>query len=383
MNVGIDIEQFVTDPYGSGIQRVLWQLARNWPDDIPATFIVPRGDRFLLLTPQMADGLLALPFAARPADTDIRDLVSEYLIGLPAPTVGFGDLLAIHDRWLLPEVTYLPSVLQRLNTFARCMPTSMIGYDALPMTQPANYRFAPGTSAWVSEYFRLLACVDTVICISDYAAQEVMTRLRRDRHLSTVIAHPGGDHIQARPAIARGVGMPIRFLRVGTMEARKQPLEIVAGFAQAIAEGANAELVFVGKPSASDAGINDGIEEAIAQGLPIEWIRHADDAVVYDQLHRADIFLSVGIEGYGIPVLEALQLHTPVVFEGIQPAGELMRGHGAVSVDEISSDGLSAVFTQLADPLAVAELAATIDSADIPTWQNFAAQVAAAAAARP
>ena len=131
------------------------------------------------------------------------------------------------------------------------------------------------------------------------------------------------------------------------------------------------------------AGINDGIEEAIAQGLPIEWIRHADDAVVYDQLHRADIFLSVGIEGYGIPVLEALQLHTPVVFEGIQPAGELMRGHGAVSVDEISSDGLSAVFTQLADPLAVAELAATIDSADIPTWQNFAAQVAAAAAARP
>ena len=72
-----------------------------------------------------------------------------------------------------------------------------------------------------------------------------------------------------------------------------------------------------------------------------------------------------------------------VVFEGIQPAGELMRGHGAVSVDEISSDGLSAVFTQLADPLAVAELAATIDSADIPTWQNFAAQVAAAAAARP
>ena len=37
MYVGIDIEQFVRDPYASGIQRVLQYLALEWPvDDVQA-----------------------------------------------------------------------------------------------------------------------------------------------------------------------------------------------------------------------------------------------------------------------------------------------------------------------------------------------------------
>ncbi len=376
MTLGIDIEQFVTDPYGTGIQRVLHQLAQNWPADVPASFVAPFQGGFALLTPEEATGLLALPFAERDSETDLRDLVSAYLAATVTVKVQLGDLLAVHDGWLLPEVSYLPSVLQRLEIFERCMPTAMIGYDALPMTEPANYRFVPGTASWVSEYFRHLTRVDSVICISDYAADEITCRLRRDLRKTTIVAHPGGDHIAVREPRVRKEGAPVRFLRLGTLEARKQPVEILAGFRQALAQSANAELVFIGKPSASDRSINDIIAGAIDEGLPVTWITHADDALVYDELHRADVFLSIGIEGYGIPVLEAIRLGTPVIYDGIQPAGEIMDGRGAKRCDGSSVEQIGRMFSLNSDEATIGRLYEGLDQTLLPQWRSFANTVA-------
>ncbi len=380
MTVGIDLEQFVTDPYGTGIQRVLHQLALRWPSEVPAAFVVPVAGGFGLLTPEEATRLLALPFTARDSETDLRDLVNAFLAETVTMRLQLGDLLAVHNAWLLPEVSYLPSVLQRLEIFDRCMPTSMIGYDALPMTQPANYRFVPGAASWVSEYFRHLTRVDSVICISDYAADEITGRLRRDLRKTTIVAHPGGDHIGSRPPSVRHEGAPVRFLRLGTLEARKMPLEILRGFRRAIDQGANAELVFIGKPSASNQAINDTILEAIDEGLPVTWITHADDELVKDELHRADVFLSIGIEGYGIPVLEAIQLSTPVLFDGIQPAGQLMFDRGAVRVDASSVEGMARTFVDYSSELALQELRMSLDASGIPQWTDFVRRVASVCA---
>jgi glycosyltransferase involved in cell wall biosynthesis len=376
MTIGIDIEQFVTDPYGTGIQRVLHQLALNWPAEVPASFVVPFRGGFGLLTPEEATQLFAIPFAPRDPATDLRDLVNVFLEETVTLTVQLGDLLAVHDGWLLPEVSYLPSVLQRLEIFERCMPTAMIGYDALPMTQPANYRFVPGTASWVSEYFRHLTRVDSVICISDYAVDEITGRLRRDLRKTTIVAHPGGDHIAIRPAATRQPGAPVRFLRLGTLEARKQPVEILNGFREAIAQGANAELVFIGKPSASDQAINDIIAAAIDEGLPVTWIKHADDALVYDELHRADVFLSIGIEGYGIPVLEAIRVGTPVLYSGVQPAGEIMTGLGARGVKAESVSQISESIMRFSNSEGLNSLTAELQPAGVPTWRAFASRVA-------
>jgi glycosyltransferase involved in cell wall biosynthesis len=261
------------------------------------------------------------------------------------------------------------------------MSTAMIGYDALPMTQPANYRFVPGTASWVSEYFRHLTLVDTVICISDYAADEITGRLRRDLRKTTLVAHPGGDHIAVRHAASRNPQAPTRFLRLGTLEARKQPLEILEGFRQAIGRGAHAELVYIGRKSASSQLINDGLDAAIAEGLPITWIQHADDALVYDELQLADVFLSIGIEGYGIPVLEAIRLGTGVVFDGIQPAGDLMEGRGARRADTSTPELMAEMFVRMSEPEMQQALQAGIRHDEIPTWSAFSHAVAYASRA--
>lgn len=382
--VGIDIEQFIRDPYGTGIQRVLQYLAREWPiDEVQADFVIPNPQRegeYLLLDPQQAAVLIGLAFEHREPDDDVLGIVAAqvaaHVKSRDYTAVKLGDLVSLFDAWVLPEVSYLPSVLERFEIFRRCMRSVMIGYDTLPMTEPANYRFKPGTSAWVSEYFRLLALADEVVCISAYARDSILDRLRRDRALPIRVAHPGGDHLAARPATPPE---RTRFARLGTLEARKRPVEILQGFMAAIDQGVDAELLFIGKRSASDEAINDALQQAIDDGYPVTWVQGASDEEVHALMQASSVFLSIGIEGYGIPVLEAIRLGTPVLFDGVQPAGELMVGAGARQVPADSVEALAGLFRAYSASAELASVAAAVDPAAVPTWRAFAAQVASAA----
>jgi glycosyltransferase involved in cell wall biosynthesis len=379
MHLGVDLEQFATDPYGSGIQRVLQYLAGTWPHHrASAEFVVPHRGRHALLTPEQAAELVGVAFAPLPAARDLRTAVADRIESFDPMVVRGGELLAIFDAWVLPEVSYLPSVLQRFELFQHCVPTVMIGYDALPMTEPGNYRFRPGTSAWVSEYFRRLATADAVVCISEYARGAILGRLRRDAALLTTIAHPGGDHVAAGSSTPPGVP---RFLRLGTMEARKQPREILAGFRRAVSEGLSAQLVFIGGESASDEAINADVRAAVDEGIGVEWITRASDDEVRGYVSTSSAFLSIGVEGYGIPVLEAIRLGTPVLFDGIQPAAELMVGHGACRMAAGTEVELGEALHIWADTDRLAALRRDVDASRVPTWRDFSSRVVDAALA--
>lgn len=373
MIVGVDLTQFARDPYGSGIQRVLQQLARHWPvAGLAADFVVPTPDGHVLLSPEQADRVLSVPF--EPRTGDLREAVAAAVAAQDAPRVKDGDLLALHDAWLLPEVSYLPEVLDRAEVFSACMPVVMIGYDTLPMSEPGNYRFVPGGAARVSEYFRLLATVDSVVCISEHSRDSILHRLRRDPALPISIAHPGGDHL----AIGEHIE-PERptFLRLGTMEARKRPVEILEAFLDAVdRHGVAADLVYVGGSSASDEAINARVRAAVADGRPVRWIEGASDEDLHDLVRGASAFLSIGTEGYGIPVLEAIRLGTPVLYDGIQPAADLMAGRGSTRVAGLAHDDLVATFARYSTVTSLAELRAGLSPDTVPTWAAFAQAVA-------
>lgn len=374
--LAIDLEQFVRDPYGTGIQRVLQGMARHWPNDIlQAQFVIPWDNELALLDSEQATALLDLPFQDHPDDVDLRFVIRDHLADLQPVRLDLGRLLALVDGWFLPEVSYLDQVLDRAELAARCLPTGMIGNDALPQTHPANYRFAPGNSGRVSRYFRLLASVETLVCISEESRQDMWQRLRRNRTLTTTVSLPGGDHIPVRASQATN---PPTFLRLGTLEGRKRPREILAGFRAAVAAGSPAQLTFLGKESKSDFAINADVEEAMASGLPVRWVRHASDAGIADLMNRASVFLSFGVEGYGIPVLEAIRQGAPVLYSGIQPAAEVMCGRGARRVAADTVDEIAQMFQDFADPQVLAELRSEVDPQAVPTWQQFSHDIATA-----
>ena len=380
--VGIDLGQFIADPYASGIQRVLQYLAREWPsEEVVADFVIPCADEYLIASPHQAAELLNEAFTAA-SPTELREMVAARVQQLSDEClhVGLGTLVSIYSRWVLPEVSYLPSVLERLRIFEQSMPVIMIGYDALPMTDPGNYRFVPGSNAQVSEYFRLLTQADSLVCISEYARASILRRLRRDPTLPITVAHPGGDHVigtEAANSVSASAGeTDLTFLRVGTMEARKMPREILEAFLSARERNPNISLTFVGNPSASDTAINDAIRGAVAADLGVSWIEGASDEDVWHHMHAADAFLSLGIEGYGIPVLEAAMLGTPTLYGGIQPAAELMDGRGARRLGEPDTLDISEALLDWADPDRIRDLAAEIDQQAIPRWRDFVQHVA-------
>ena len=382
--VGIDLEQFLVDPYGSGIQRVLQQLAIHWPESMSdCLFVLPEDDQFLLLNRGQAINMLSIPFQSDAGDSgEIRNQVNSYLTSFDRTIVGQQELVSEMDSWLLPEVSYLPSVHQRFTFMREAVPVAMIGFDTLPMTEPRNYRFRPGTAAEVSEYFRLLATADAVACISEFARQSLFDVLRRDRGLVTTVAHPGGDHVLTPAADgfetskASTSDGPV-FLRVGTLESRKRPVELVQAFELLALKGCPASLVMIGRPSASDESINRAVADVEARGVGVTWIRDAGDVEIARLMEEADAFLSFGTEGYGIPVLEALRLGTPVLFGGIQPAAELMEGSGAVRVDDGGAETIADSLSEWVSFEALRSLRNGIDTRAIPTWANFAEAVVA------
>jgi glycosyltransferase involved in cell wall biosynthesis len=385
------MEQFVQDPYGSGIQRVLQYLALTWPaGDVEPVFVAPLPDsprgEFVALSAAQAANLLSIPFAPPVEQTDDdRNVVAEVraaLLGFEAPVLRLSQVMASCHVWFLPEVTYLPSVLDRFALMSEVMPTLVIGYDTFPMTAPANYRFKPGTAAEVNGYFHAVANAGSVVCISEFARQAIWDRLRRDRALPCTVAHPGGDHVQLGEVVSdRTPESAVRFVRLGTMEARKHPVEIVEAFCSAIDSGVIAELLFIGRAAASDSAINNSLNSAITAGYPVTWKQDASDSQVRQLVAESDVCLSVGIEGYGIPVLEALQLSTPVLYWGVQPAAELLEGAGARLIDgsgDSLRDSLTNAFAYYSDRGRVDDLRKEISLGAIPLWSGFTAEIALA-----
>lgn len=368
--IGIDLGQFALDPFGSGVQRVLQQLARYWPEDTPAEFLVPTDTGFGALDSDGAYRLLSTTFESRPADHEAPSLIAHRARALFVDEIGHDQLFQRYSSWLVPEMTYDQGNLQRIRTMQEAMPVTMIAYDALPMSHPENYLFTPGTHANVSQYLRILRDAHTLVCISEFSRQQMFEVLRRDISKTTEVAHPGGDHIP----ISDPSNPPTRpmFLRVGTMEARKHPVEIVTSFMSAVDDGFEADLVFVGSPSRVDVAINAAVRRVIDSGYPVQWTTDATDDQVVEYLGAATAFLSYGIEGYGIPVLEAIRRGLPVLFDGIQPAGDIMEGRGATRVPLGSG---AAAWRGVIDQANIAR--SHLDPTKVPAWEQFGRALAA------
>ena len=371
--IGIDLGQFALDPFGSGVQRVLQQLAHYWPEDTPAEFLVPTDAGFGALDSTSAYQLLSTTFESRPADHEAPTLIANRARSLFVNEVGHDQLTQRYSSWLVPEMTYDQGNLQRIRGMQESMSVTMIAYDALPMSHPENYHFTPGTHGNVSEYLRILRDAQTLVCISEFSRQQMFDVLRRDRSKTTEVAHPGGDHIPVSDP-SNPPNRPM-FLRVGTMEARKHPVEIVTSFISAVDDGLEADLVFVGSPSRVDVAINAAVQRAIDSGYPVRWITEATDHQVVEYMGAATAFLSYGIEGYGIPVLEAIRRGLPVLFDGTQPAGDIMERRGAIRVP-LGSDATA--WRNAIDQ--AAEARSQLDPNGVPTWNDFARDVARACA---
>lgn len=237
-----------------------------------------------------------------------------------------------HDVLLNP--TGYPNVVGRHPRLA------LVVHD-LHMLQPGFYRAFKHT--WFRLFFgRGVRNARLLVCVSEHTRAELLRRYALDPDRCVVVHNsldPGfADGVAAVAPVAPAGAAPY-FLVVGTIEERKNVLRLAEAFARCREAGLSARMVV--------AGQNGHGAEAFLRRIQAPDLMGAVDVVggVGDQeLHRLYqgamglLFPSLE-EGFGLPILEAMQMGTPVLTSAISATAEVA-GDAALLVDPTDADSI-------------------------------------------
>jgi len=167
------------------------------------------------------------------------------------------------------------------------------------------------------------------------------------------------------------------FLMVGTVEPRKGHAQVLAGFDELWAAGADVNLVIVGKPGGMVSKVIAALESHPLLGERLFWFNAASDQCLEDLYARADCLLAASEgEGFGLPLIEAAQHGVPIIARDL-PVFREVAGEGAYYFDgKESADVASAVARWM--PLCESGTAPSPSAIDWLTWEQSAAQLLSA-----
>lgn len=171
---------------------------------------------------------------------------------------------------------------------------------------------------------------DTANRIAEYCGRRDVTTIHngcRDRSYAVPFTHP-------RPY----------FLFVGTKEPRKNLRGMVEGFRQALAAGLNHDLVLVGPTGWGESGLDANVAgDRIVDLGPI-----SDERLSGVYQSCTALALASFYEGFGIPLVEAMQHGKPVITSGTGAMAEIADDAG-ILVDPGNPASIARAFLRLAN----------------------------------
>jgi glycosyltransferase involved in cell wall biosynthesis len=223
-------------------------------------------------------------------------------------------------------------------------------YDLLPLLLPDC--FVEGIREAYPRWFRLVCQSHGLIGISRSVADEIREAQHRfgcarKRALKIGFFHLGADFSQGggadsgkvRSSLAAAV-KNTAFLAVGTIEPRKAYDQILDAFELLWREGADCELIVVGKQGWLVDALVERIQELEDNEPRFHWIKDANDAELnYLYKHSHGLLAASLGEGFGLPLVEAMVFGKPIVARDLpvfrEVAGDravYFSGHSGVSI---------------------------------------------------
>lgn len=378
MRIGIDARRYAES--GRGQERYVRCLVHSL-----AT--VPSEHEFVFLGRRDARALRDLGPRARfePAGRRLRLQYRRRLPGVRALLVRGLDVLhfPLADGW-----------------YARVGRTVVTIHDLSALRFPGAY-FADAAAedrAW-RHHVAITAAADAVIAVSEATARDVVSLLGVEEHRVAVVAH--GVEPRFRPIrdgriledVRRRYRLPARYLLfVGGVDFKKNVARLVEGYALARRSGRlphglvlAGTLQRKGNPFFDEARARAARMGVAAHLAWIGYVPEADLPALYSGA-EALVFPSV-MEGFGLPVLEAMACGTPVVTSAGTAPAEVAQ-EAAVLVDPHDPQAIAEGILRAIDPHRRAELAeAGLRRAAAYTWERTAARTIEvyerAAAGRP
>lgn len=247
-------------------------------------------------------------------------------------------------------------------------------FDLLPLQAPAFFHpdLVELFARWIN---RASHYSDGFVCISADVAQGLETYLSASQSPWRLkIGHwdLGAEAFEEVPHLPCGVAhRPTRFLMVGSIEPRKGHIVALRAIAHLQRLDVPAKLVVVGRVAWGGRAIAKALRRYERLGW-VEWYADADDAVLSEQYKEADGLIAASYaEGFGLPLVEALQAGLPVLASDIAVFRDIADRGGAMRFFEVGN--AEALADQMRD-LARGEYGGP----DVvwPTWPESASQLA-------
>lgn len=253
-------------------------------------------------------------------------------------------------------------------------------YDTVPIKFSAMcYR---DTSLIYTKWLEsALSISDGFVCISKAVADELLELLKAIRfpRKMKVGYWPLGADIGAsansRRARRTTEGQVSGFLMVGTIEPRKNHLLALEAFAELWKRGFEGTLTIIGRRGWSDEHIVHAIEKNPEFRRKLKWIKNADDGALVDAYRSHDILIAAShAEGFGLPIVEAMQHGCQILASDIQVFREVAGNSDMVQYFEPNSK------ESLKEKILTATVTALSSQADLPpswvSWEQSAAKLA-------
>lgn len=353
----------------TGVQRVIKELLINW-DSVNFPFeiliLAQINDDLYWLNKNQAIELIDSIFSM---NENSAESISERILPEFRKTSWPLCLLEV-DKWLVPEPSLDIDLIRTWEVVNDAMPTVFIFYDSLPLKHPEY--FDQHSVILFSKYMRLISKATYVISISDESKADLLKLTHEKSSHKIIVSHLSGKHKVRNLAIENSIQ---RILVLSTIEKRKNISSIIKAFDKLSTLIPEAELVVCGS-----AG-NDFETVQLLQDPKnrVIWVENPADQDLNELLQNSSVLVSIGLEGFGLPVLEALELTVPVIVSQEQPVTEaLSETGGAIVLTEPSVELLFSSMFESLQPLRNQILRQSIDKAKLPDWRTFSNSVAAA-----
>jgi glycosyltransferase involved in cell wall biosynthesis len=367
--VVMDITELVGNPIRTGIQRVVRELIRYWPD--PAHLKLARFDA--------SRGLVALPESVLPLLLDdekqakeaTADALKEYLA--KQLLHGGEPRLPTDAVVLIPELFYDP--LRCLWYLDRIRQDSMsvfcILYDFIPWLYPD--RIGVTATAPFMHYLRLVREANRTAFISGQTQSDYATRIRRNGSV---------DFGPVLPLGADGLGLNRQtfaedkraWVSIGAINGNKNQHLIHAAFHKMWNAGFDGELVLIGRVFGVDSSA--WLKDA-GSSPKFRHLVDVSDEVIRIELSkaRATIYVS-GVEGFGLPPVESLHAGIPVIVTKSIPSIADLPHEGQIRLSSASVSEIADAVQVTADDEAASRLWEQAAMLKLATWRDFAVRTA-------
>jgi glycosyltransferase involved in cell wall biosynthesis len=198
--------------------------------------------------------------------------------------------------------------------------------------EPLYYRFIPSLGI-----IDLIDCFDKVICDSEFTRKQLLDRgIAKEK---TIVIYEGVDTKLFRPRQS-GIGLPESYiLSVGTELPRKNIKGVLEAMARLSDEFSNLKLVKIGRARSEDRKRTIEIIRELGLEDKVIFLGYVKDNDLSKYYSGAKMLLIPSfLEGFGLPILEAMACGCPVVTSDRGSMKELCGGTQILVDPEDSED---------------------------------------------